>query len=118
MTVIYDRFAEDLKELADIECQKRDWLALGKQENRGRESSLVEVGCRLFVDSGLGSLLKSGSIVFDAKIDADLRKLREMIEALYYRVNSVDDLGSAEMQDVRTQARRILVSVDRQPEAS
>jgi hypothetical protein len=109
--IIHTHIIRDLEELSDFEYQKQAWLALGPAQNLEKESSIVEAGCRLFVDSGLGTALNSGHVVYAIGVDDDLRKLREMIEDLYYKVASLDDLQTRSMQQVRSQARHILSSI-------
>lgn len=102
----------DLKELADFTYQKQIWLGLDRPTGFRKESSIAEAGCRLFVDSGLGYALASEKTVYSPAVDNDLRRLRRMVEELYYTVDSIDALRSEAMDNVRSLAQQILLSID------
>ena len=68
---------ESLKELADINTQRRLWLA-----ERGEVSSYEEAVSQLFNDTGLGHALENGLTVFSPQADALLTELRAAISSV------------------------------------
>jgi hypothetical protein len=110
--VLNDSVTKALQELSDFSYQRRVWLGLGRTLSVGgrEDSSLEEAGCRLFVDSGLGHQLSLGA-VYSNEIDDGLRELRDMVEKLYNKVNSMAAIESSSMEDVRSKSRKLLLAI-------
>jgi hypothetical protein len=100
------KIMDALKELSNIDYQRRVWMGLGNRE----VSSIEEAGCRLFVDSGLGHALSMGT-VYSEQIDEALKRLRDDVEALYMKVNTLADVEAATMQHVRSESHSILSAI-------
>ena len=72
MKQILDELIEDaLRELADEERQRTLWLSTGPPE----VSSFSECVSRLWDDSGLAAAMEQPGLVYDNKIDEELRRL-------------------------------------------
>jgi hypothetical protein len=77
---------DGLRELSDIDLQRRSWVeGLG-----GRLPSPVELVCQLFDDSGLGDLLDIGR-VFSVESDGALKELGRRV-SLVNMDQPLDDL--------------------------
>lgn len=75
MTRVLDEIVEEaLRELSDEQDQARLWRSSGGTE----VSSLAEAKSRLWDDSGLADAIERGE-VYNASIDAQLRRLREVL---------------------------------------
>jgi len=80
---VYQYMESCLKELSDIEFQKRIWI-----RGEGPEvSSYVEVVCQLFDDTGIGDELSKmeDGIVLSEDLDPVFWELRELIDSIDYR---------------------------------
>jgi hypothetical protein len=76
--VIYrDKILDHLRELAQVEDQRRLWLA-----SSGEISSFTEAMCGLFDDTGLGDALQKGDAVFNAGADRTLRELSAAVSTV------------------------------------
>jgi hypothetical protein len=99
---------EALDELADVREQRRLWLA-----SSGEVSSLVEVCCGLFDDSGLGDAMNKGS-VFGADVDGSLHQLRRRLQQIvrtHAQSPATAILDDPEMVTVRSLAQEIASAV-------
>ncbi len=88
---IYRRIESCLKELSDINFQKRVWV-----KGEGPEmSSYTEVVCQLFDDTGIGDKLneKQDEIVLSEELDAILRELSSILDSIDYRMVASDILN-------------------------
>ena len=81
-----------LKELSDVDFQRRVWV-----RGEGSEiSSLTETMCELFDDSGLTLALDKGEgSVYDEEIDAALRRLGTMMDAVDTSADTEEIIESA-----------------------
>ncbi len=103
---------EGLRELADIDFQRRVWLATSGPEI----SSFSEAICGLFDDSGLSSNLERGilSAVFSKNVYAKLNELGLLIDKVKYDFLSLEPdslIEHPQMQIVRDLASSILAQI-------
>ena len=103
---VYQYMESCLKELSDIEFQKRIWL-----RGEGPEvSSYVEVVCQLFDDTGIGDELSEmeHGIVLSEDLDPVFRELRELFDSIDYRVGVANILNHPKWPKVAELASRAL----------
>ena len=96
--IIYQNIESCLRELSDLEFQKRVWL-----RGEGPEvSSFVEVVCQLFDDTGIGDELneKTDGFVTSEELDPILRELGALIDSIDYRVPVIEILKHPNWQKV------------------
>lgn len=95
---------ECLRELADIEYQKRVWFASSGHE----VSSFAEAVCQLFNDSGLGAELDRVDLVFSKDIDSRLGVLRRVLGEIDDGRSPTDIVADPKMQNVRTLSQQLI----------
>lgn len=66
-----------LIELGDLDVQRKLWLPGGQEM-----SSFADAVERMFTDSGLGSAIDLGGVVFSAEIDHDIILLRKLLSQI------------------------------------
>jgi hypothetical protein len=76
-TVVIDIVMSALRELSDVEYQRRVWLGGSNTEI----SSMNEATAALYNDSGLDEALEKNQVTFSAEIDAELRQLRTSLQS-------------------------------------
>ena len=98
-----------LRELADVERQRRLWLSSG-----GEVSSFIEVGSRLWDDSGLADALDGPHGAYSAEIDGQLRALRTQLVRIDFARPPEEILEDPRLQRARSIASLILQSLSPQ----
>lgn len=84
--IIYEQIESCLKELSDVEFQKRVWLRGEGPEN----SSYTEAVCQLFDDTGIGDELcekQQNRYVLSKDIDPVLRELSDHLDLIGDRMD-------------------------------
>ena len=104
-----DQVVSGLRELADIDYQRRVWLAL---DPRGEMSSFEEAVETVFDDSGLGPELEAMRSTFGTFIDAQLAALDRLLHLVDARRSVEDVIDDPIMARVRAQAAAILRYLD------
>jgi hypothetical protein len=100
-----DIILDSLKELASREQQLRLWLSDGEG---GEVSSFIEAYESLFTDSGLGSALKKGDVVYSENIDSRFRELREILASVDENIALREMINDQKMGLVREKAQALL----------
>jgi len=95
-----------LTELSDLSYQERVWLRENPMSHE--MSSLEETGAKLFNDSGLDVALEHEHVVFALSLDEKLRRLRNDLRDVYYRVHTKAELHSHRMDTIRQNAAEVL----------
>jgi hypothetical protein len=101
-----------LRELSDARYQSRVWT--GKDPG-GAMSSLDECVAELFDDSGLDSALDAGQIVFNPKIDQQLKALGDLLVKLADTTDPLELLSHPWLQIVRRRSAVIAREIDELP---
>lgn len=108
---IYQNIKSCLKELSDIEFQKRVWL-----RGEGPEvSSYVEVVCQLFDDTGIGdqlSELEDGEIL-SQELDSALRELSILLDSIDYKAGVESILSHPKWPKTVKLASNALILIDK-----
>lgn len=110
--VLVEIVVSALRELADEDYQRRVWVKGSKTE----VSSLNEATAALFNDSGLDEAFESDQLAFSHELDADLKRLRDMLRR---SLNVESDSGtevvivSPEWKVVRQLAGKLLEKISR-----
>jgi hypothetical protein len=104
--VIDEIVEEALRELSDEREQARLWTSPGAPE----VSSLAEAKSRLWDDSGLSVAMERG-VVYSDEIDAQLRRLREVLHRLDENAPVAELLASPELAAARSLANGLLISL-------
>ena len=99
-----DKVEDALQELAELEVQRRLWLA-----SSGEASSFTEAVCLLFDDSGLARALERNEVVYGVRVDAVLRRLGKAVQAIDESQDPVDLLADPMMETVRELAAQALL---------
>lgn len=107
--VAKDQVVSGLRELADIDYQRRVWLGL---DPRGEMSSFVEAVETIFDDSGLGPELDAMRPAFGTSIDAQLAALDRVLHLVDARRSVEELIEDPMMGRVREQAAAILRHLD------
>lgn len=108
MRNIYDSSVEGaLRELSDIDEQRRLWLSTGNAE----VSSLTECISRLWDDSGLGDALDSGETVYSIEIDRMFDELWNRLRVMDDRAAPVEIINDPRFIEVRNRAQEILIAL-------
>lgn len=94
-----------LRELADVEFQRRVWTGRGLPEEM---SSLVEAVETVFDDSGLEPDLGLGRVVFGSMADAKLQALGALLQRIDTDRDPDAIIDDPLMDDARRQAAEIL----------
>jgi hypothetical protein len=94
---------EKLKELSDIEIQRRLWCAIS-----GEVSSFTECVSQLFDDSGLSSAFEKHQPVFGPIADETLRQLDRAISRIDQSLPPADLLERPQMRVIRGIASKAL----------
>jgi hypothetical protein len=89
-----------LRELSDVEFQRRVWLSTGAPE----VSSFSETVCQLFDDTGLEDLLDRGP-VFSPELDEGLRELSAELSRIDSSAPPEEIIESSAMQSIRRKAQ-------------
>lgn len=101
-----------LKELSDIEYQRRLWI----KGNDTEMSSLDEAAAALFDDSCLDIAFEKDVIVFSPEIDGQLKELRKLLQSslsAQQKRGTAAVLNSDDWKNVCNQAGSILGSIVR-----
>ncbi|MCU0972473.1 MAG: hypothetical protein MUF80_00710 [Burkholderiales bacterium] len=115
VTIVFARITEALRDLADVDFQRRVWIEGSKAE----VSSPAEVFSALFDDSGLRDALSRKQQVFSAGIDARLaafdRRLKPIVTRLYFLdlIDLAKEIEGAEWSAVRAEASLLLEDISR-----
>jgi hypothetical protein len=102
--VIVSKIVDCLRELSDINYQKRVWLA-----STGPEiSSYTEAVCQLFDDSGLGVELEKHDVIFSEDIDNKLRVLHTKLAEIDDSKAPFDIINEPKMKNIRLLSMELL----------
>jgi hypothetical protein len=100
------RVRDSLAEWASEDEQRRLWLSDGA--NGAEVSSFSEAWEGLFTDTGLGSDLDRGRVVFNASTDAMLQKLDTLISRIDAERTPDQIIADIKMREVRLLAASLL----------
>jgi len=101
---VLDEIVEDaLRELSDERAQARLWRSSGGTE----VSSLAEAKSRLWDDSGLADAMERGE-VYNAPIDTQLRRLRDVLRRIDENAPIDALLASTDLAKARQLANDLL----------
>lgn len=103
--VLTEAVLSALRELADLEYQRRVWTG---RDRHGAMSSFEECVATLLDDSGLGLGLEARGPVFDARIDAELQSLRLALARIDTQRSPDALVADPEMSRIRDQAAAVL----------
>ncbi len=99
-----------LKELADIDYQKRIWLNIDNPNKL--IASFVEAANNVFDDALITDILENNQIVFDKKVTQALRELDQAVDAVdEYRPEEAI-INDPLMQIVREKAAKVLALIE------
>jgi hypothetical protein len=107
-SVLIDAVRAGLRELADVDFQRRVWSGRGTSHEM---SSFEEAVSTLFDDSGLEPDLEQGRTVFDAEVDAELRALGALLQRIDPFRDPDDIIDDPLMADARRRAAAILDAI-------
>lgn len=109
MSRVLDEIVEEaLRELSDERAQARLWRSHGGAE----VSSLAEAKSRLWDDSGLADAMDRGE-VYSSSIDAQLRRLRDVVRGVDENAPVDTLLSSTELATTRELANELLEALRR-----
>jgi hypothetical protein len=107
-SVLIDTVRAGLRELADVDFQRRVWTARGSSDEM---SSFEEAVSTLFDASGLELDLEQGRTVFDSEVDTELRALRDLLQRIDPFRDPDDIIDDPLMADARRRAAAILDAI-------
>ena len=95
---VYTMVESCLKELSDIDFQRRIWV-----RGEGPEvSSFEEAVCQLFDDTSIGDQLDEGQeVVLSPKLDSILRELKHLLNKIDYRMTAEEILNHPNWDKIR-----------------
>lgn len=103
--VLTETVLSALRELADLDYQRRVWT---RQDRDGEMSSFEECVASLFDDSGLSLALDGRGGAFGARIDAELKSLRLALARIDTQRSPDAVVADPEMKLARDQAAAVL----------
>ena len=103
-----EKLKRALQNLQDAEVQKRLWLSTG-----GEVSSLVEMACQAFDDTGLTDAIEDGSVSkqFDQETIISIDELSRALDAVDLSLPVLQLLTHPKMDIVRNRANHLLSQI-------